>query len=82
MPGDAGQEFIQIGTSRAISASLSPTIWYVFFSSVSSSTSVTVAPNLIVLPESFDTSITSARDNLSSSSAMRPSFKACASLAA
>src|SRR5579862_2144354 len=38
------------------SLSTSPTIWYLRFSSVSSSTNVTVAPNLTVLPESFGTS--------------------------
>lgn len=49
-------------------ASGSPTIRHTFFSSVSSLTNVTVAPNLIVSPESFDTSITSARASLSSRS--------------
>ena len=44
--------------------------------------SVTVAPNFTVSPDSFETSITSARAILSSSSAMRPSLCDCASLAA
>ena len=64
------------------SASGSPTICHTFFSSVSSSTKVTVAPNLMVSPDSFETSITSARASLSSSSAMRPSLSDCCSLAA
>ena len=42
-----------------------------FFSAVSSSTSVTVAPKVMVSPHSFETSITSARASLSSSSAIR-----------
>src|SRR5215475_3223652 len=42
------------------SASGSPTICHTFFSSVSSSTTVTVAPNVMVSPDSFETSITSA----------------------
>jgi hypothetical protein len=64
------------------SASGSPTICHTAFLSVSSSTSVTVAPNLMVSPDSLDTSMTSARASLSSSSAMRPSLCDCASLAA
>jgi hypothetical protein len=46
------------------SASGSPTICQTRFSLVSSSITVTVAPNLTVSPESFDTSITSARTSL------------------
>ena len=53
------------------SASGSPTICQTCFLSVSSSTSVTVAPNLMVSPDSFETSMISARASLSSSSAMR-----------
>ena len=53
----------------------------VFFS-VSSSISVTVAPNLTVSPDSFEMSMMSARASLSSSSAMRPSLCDCSSLAA
>ena len=49
---------------------------------MSSSTSTTVAPNLILSPESFETSITSARAIQSSSSPTRPSFRLCASFAA
>src|SRR6185312_1220336 len=64
------------------SASSSPTIWKVCSSSVSSSSSVTVAPNLMTLPESFETSITSARAILSSSSITRPSMKPWRSRAA
>src|SRR5579872_138212 len=64
------------------SLSTSPTIWYLRFSSVSSSTNVTVAPNLTVLPESFETSITSARPIWSSSSRTRPSMKPWRSFAA
>ena len=64
------------------SASISPTILYFAFSSVSSSMTVTVAPNFTVLPDSFDTSMISARDSWSSSSAMRPSCSPCASLSA
>src|SRR6516165_7464728 len=64
------------------SASGSPTICHTVFLSVSSSIKVTVAPNLTVSPDSFDTSITSARASLSSSSAMRPSLIDCDSLAA
>jgi hypothetical protein len=64
------------------SASGSPTICQTFFWSVSSSTSVTVAPKVMVSPESLETSMTSARASLSSSSAMRPSLRDCASLAA
>jgi DNA-binding Lrp family transcriptional regulator len=41
-----------------------------------------VAPNLTVSPDSLETSITSARASLSSSSAMRPSLCDCVSLAA
>jgi len=48
-----------------VSASDSPTICHACFSLVSSSIAVTVAPNLMVSPESFDTSITSARASLS-----------------
>ena len=59
------------------SASTSPTICHTVFFSVSSSTSVTVAPNLMVSPESLETSMTSARASLSSSSAMRPSLWDC-----
>src|SRR6516162_2189277 len=55
-------------------ASGSPTICHTVFLSVSSSIKVTVAPKVMVSPESFDTSITSARASLSSSSAMRPSL--------
>src|SRR6266446_275487 len=64
------------------SASGSPTICQTFFSPVSSSISVTVAPNVMVSPESFDTSITSARASLSSSSAMRASLISCSVFAA
>ena len=46
------------------SASGSPTICHTLFSPVSSSISDTVAPNLIVSPESLETSITSARARL------------------
>jgi hypothetical protein len=60
----------------------SPTICHTFFWPVSSSVSVIVAPNLIVSPESFDTSITSARASLSSNSAIRASFISCSVLAA
>jgi hypothetical protein len=48
---------------------------------VSSSMSVTVAPNLIVSPDSFETSITSARASLSSSSTIRASLVCCSALA-
>ncbi len=64
------------------SASTSPTICHTAFFSVSSSTNVTVAPNLMVSPESFGMSMISARAGLSSSSAMRPSLWDCSSLAA
>jgi len=64
------------------SASGSPTICHTAFLSVSSSTSVTVAPNLMVSPESLLMSIISARASLSSNSAMRPSLWDCSSLAA
>ena len=63
-------------------ASGSPTICQTAFFSVSSSISVTVAPNVMVSPESLETSITSARASLSSSSAMRPSLSDWDSLAA
>ena len=53
------------------SASGSPTSCHTCFFDVSSSSRVTVAPNLMVSPESLDTSMTSARASLSSSSAMR-----------
>jgi hypothetical protein len=46
-------------------------------SPVSSSISDTVAPNLIVSPESLEMSITSARANLSPSSAIRASLISC-----
>ena len=69
----ASGEEIEMRPSLA-SASGSPTICQTFFLSVSSSISVTVAPNLTVSPDSLDTSITSARASLSSSSAMRPSL--------
>ena len=46
------------------SASGSPTICHTAFLSVSSSTSVTVAPKVMVSPESFETSMTSARAEL------------------
>ena len=46
------------------SASGSPTICHTLFSPVSSSISDTVAPNLIVSPESLETLITSARARL------------------
>src|SRR5262249_25201471 len=55
-------------------ASGPPTIRHTLFSSVSSSINLTVAPNLIVWPDSFDTSITSGRASLSSSSTIRASF--------
>ena len=64
------------------SASGSPTICHTAFLSVSSSISVTVAPNLTVSPESLEISMMSARASLSSSSAMRPSLCDCSSLAA
>src|SRR5258708_925167 len=64
------------------SASGSPTICQTAFLSVSSSIKVTVAPNLTVSPDSFETSMTSARASLSSSSAMRPSLSDCSSFAA
>jgi hypothetical protein len=64
------------------SASGSPTICQVLFSSESSSISVTVAPNRIVSPDSFETSMTSARASLSSSSAMRISLTSWSALAA
>src|SRR3954452_10963269 len=51
-------------------------------SSVSSSASVTVAPNLMTEPDSFETSMTSARATLSSSSIRRPSIKLWRSRAA
>jgi hypothetical protein len=74
-------EVIEILPSLAF-ASGSPTICQTCFLSVSSSISVTVAPNLTVSPESFETSMTSARASLSSSSAMAPSLIDCCSLAA
>jgi hypothetical protein len=64
------------------SASGSPTICQTVFLSVSSSINVTVAPKVMVSPESFETSITSARASLSSSSAMRPSLSDWDSFAA
>ena len=64
------------------SASWSPTICYIRFWSVSSSIRVTVAPNLTLSPERLDTSITSARASMSSSSATRPSMSDWRSLAA
>src|SRR5712691_4633651 len=64
------------------SASGSPTICHTAFLSVSSSTSVTVAPNLMVSPESLLMSMISARASLSSNSAIRPSLWDCSSLAA
>ena len=67
-------EEIEILPSRTL-ASLSPTILYFTFSSVSSSTSVTVAPNFTVVPDSFEVSMTSARLMLSSMSATRASLK-------
>lgn len=64
-------------------ASGSPTICQIRFSPVSSSISVTVAPNLVVSPpESFDTSTISARASLSSKSAIRVSFSSCSASAA
>ena len=81
MSARASGEVMEMRPALA-SASGSPTICHTRFSSVSSSIKVTVAPNFTVSPESFDTSITSARASLSSSSAMRPSLCACASLAA
>jgi hypothetical protein len=59
------------------STSGSPTICQIRFSRVSSSISVTVAPNLIVSPESLDTSMISARASLFSKSAIRFSFTSC-----
>src|SRR6266481_3448034 len=56
------------------SASGSPTICHTAFLSVSSSTSVTVAPNLMVSPESLLMSMISARASLSSNSAIRTSL--------
>jgi tripartite-type tricarboxylate transporter receptor subunit TctC len=53
-----------------------------FFSPLSSSINVAVAPNLMVSPESFDTSITSTRASLSSSSAIRASLISWSALAA
>ena len=38
---------------------------------------LTVAPNFTILPDSLETSITSAREMMSSSSTMRPSMKPC-----
>ena len=64
------------------SDSTSPTIWYLRSSSVSSSTRVTVAPNLTLVPDSLEMSITSARPIWSSSSITRPSMKLWRSLAA
>src|SRR5712671_3472925 len=81
MSARASGEVIEILPFLA-SASGSPTSCHTCFFSVSSSTKVTVAPNLMVSPDSFDTSITSARASLSSSSAMRPSLCDCDSLAA
>jgi hypothetical protein len=52
-------ELTEIFPLRA-SASGSPTICQTFLSPVSSSINVTVAPNLIVSPDSFETSITSS----------------------
>jgi hypothetical protein len=52
------------------SVSGSPTICHTFFSPLSSSISVMVAPNLMASPKRFDTSITSAPASLSSSSAV------------
>ena len=64
------------------SASGSPTICQTLFSPLSSSIKVTMAPNLMVSPECFDTSITSAREILSSSSATRASLNSWSALAA
>ncbi len=74
-------EPMEMRPSRTL-ASNSPTIMYFTSSSVSSSTSVTVAPNLTVSPLSVLGSMTSARESLSSSSATLASFIPCASLAA
>ena len=65
-----------------ISASYSPTITYVTFSSVSSSTNLTVAPNLILSFDNLEISIISALESLSSKSKIRPSTKLCFSRAA
>src|SRR5262245_10841657 len=81
MSARASGEVIEILPFLA-SASGSPTSYQTCFFSVSSSTKVTVAPNVMVSPESFDTSMTSARASLSSSSAMRVSLCDCVSLAA
>ncbi len=64
------------------SASKSPTICQVFLWSVSSSMRTTVAPNYTVSPASFDTSMISARENLSSNSRICPSIQAWRSFAA
>ena len=64
------------------SASGSPTSCHTLLFPVSLSIKVTAAPNLMMAPESFDTSITSARESLSSSSAMRASLTSCSALAA
>ena len=62
-------------------ASGSPTIWYTFSSSESSSMMLTVAENFIP-PESFLGSITSAKLIIPSSSFILPSTNDCFSLAA
>src|SRR5882672_6109911 len=64
------------------SASVSPAMVYCTFWPDSLSSSLTVAPNITRSPESFETSMISARANRSSSIWIRPSMCDCFSLAA
>ena len=65
-----------------MSASTSPTNWYLDSLSLSKFIIETVAPNFTTVPDSFDTSISSAWAIMLSISATLPSIKLCFSLAA
>jgi 2'-5' RNA ligase len=73
--------FDSLGAWRAsgvawIAPSVLPPALQRLHAALAKSLDVTVAPNFTVSPDSFDTSITSARASLSSSSAMHPRWHA------